>query len=159
MLLSHLAGFERSGSDQVRFRVNALASPTSLVLCVPPVLMVPPPNRQRLATTGYRLVDRLAIDVADDGTTCIVDQPWSSTAQRPTGHFTPDGQRRPVSAIVVHSSVGQISRARATAALCATALTARPSDVLRLAVELVEAASVIGLPQQQIDELPIRLGS
>lgn len=80
IIAGHLSALEAPGPDTVRFRTRALAGPGDSVVLAPwPVLYVPPVAERRLAPSGYRLIDRLCIDLDQASQTlCPTEVRWDA---------------------------------------------------------------------------------
>lgn len=59
ILVQHLAAFRRPPRDTVQFRLRTLVRRDGAILCLYPVLYMPPADEQSLADGGYLLVHRL----------------------------------------------------------------------------------------------------
>ncbi len=62
-LANHLAAIVEPSACAVRIAARALVGEHGAVLCLEPLLHFPAPDRGALADIGYRLVDRLAVDL------------------------------------------------------------------------------------------------
>lgn len=155
MVSSHLAGLLPAAPGRVRIRVRALVRGDQAVLCTFPLLLAPPPDVQSLASLGYRLLDRLVVDL-DVVSGCLIADPapWqkgAAPAQAP-GHI--GGLTHPVQVNgVVLASPGDTaapaSPAQVIAALAAEAVQGERGDILSAATLLgqrcaLEQAAVTG---------------
>jgi hypothetical protein len=161
-LAGHLAAFLPPPPDAIRLRVGVLASDQGFVACVPPLLFVPPPHRDRLSEFGFGLVDRFALDVTARGTASIVEIPWPQLRELPL----PEGHSRRAGSphllgVAFPGSDGTPSQGVAVARLARTALSGSPTTVLQTLRQLVVDVGVRyeRIAQDQIDKLPRLMAS
>lgn len=110
ILAGHLAAFLPPESGLFRLRTRALlGAHDTITLGFWPILATPPIVERRLERSGFRLVDRLVVDI--DPATALVsvsELPWPLLADVSpgTGHVSPSGRSLPITAMLVPGLAG-----------------------------------------------------
>lgn len=156
MVASHLTALHPPAPGRVRLRMRALVRGDEAVLCAFPVLFAPPLEEGPLAAAGYRVLDRLAVDLdAASGAVAVEPVPWTPLARLDPaeGHVSVVPGPLQVAAILFAPAPGAAltaSTAATVARLAAEALSGRPEDVLDVAATVAELARVepvdLGMP-------------
>lgn len=148
MVGSHLAALLPVGAGRVRLRVRALLREDRAVLCLFPLLFAPPPDEAHLEELGWRLLDRLVVDVDVDTGAVVADPaPWAVLrAMSPAlGHAGRLERPASVAGLLVPQPDGAAarpSRAQLVATLGAEAVSGERADVLTTAARLVSGCPV-----------------
>lgn len=153
ILLSHLTALTEPAPTRVRIRARALLHRGEAILCLYPLLFVPPLDEGALIAEQCSLLDALAFDV--DASTGRLVRPtvaWkaSSKGSVPLGHMSmfdlPEGGL-PVRRIVAPSSVG--TRAQMAVRIIEERLGATGSAgkaaALAAARAIVDGAEIVGV--------------
>jgi hypothetical protein len=142
-LASHLAAVVEPSASVVRVGARALVGDHDAVLCVAPLLHLPEPDRDALAALGYRLVDRLAVDLdIETGKLVVPPIPWSDLQQM--GNRDDEFEPVPVSAVLVAGTPeAPPSRAAVTAELASRVTFGSSHDGLATIATVVRCAKVL----------------
>jgi hypothetical protein len=148
MVGSHLVALTPAPADRIRLRMRALVRDDRAVLCAFPVLFAPPLEEELLVAWGYRVLDRLAVDI-DIATGAVVVEPvpWTSLAglASPEGHTGGAASPLPVTAILFAPAPGgplTPTPAATVAQLVAEALSGGREQVLEVAATLAQRAQI-----------------
>ena len=114
-LASHLTAFLSPPPGTVRIRARALMSADRIIVCLFPLLSVPPIDERALAHSGLAVVDRLALDVdIATGTVIGVPIPWPALAKlRPSSDHLGAGRSGAVAAVIEAAPAGSPAATRA----------------------------------------------
>lgn len=119
----HLSAFLQAPERTARFVVRGLMDDQGLLtLALPPLLQLPPLVERRLASVGYRIVDRLAVDVDRDARVHLTNGEWPGLADLPdgVGHVSYRGAPAQVGSILLPGAPGpRMSMAQVIAAVAA----------------------------------------
>jgi len=143
MLGSHLSALAPSDRSHVRLRARALIGDDQAILCLYPVLFIPPLNEQLLVDTGYAVVDRLAVDIETaTGVLMVPPLPWPplQSGIDQAGHASTAGPQ-PITAIITMDP-NYLSPAAVACAIAQAAMSGDRSRVLETSVRLTEQANV-----------------
>ncbi len=152
ILLRHLGALVEPPPDTVRLRMRAFVDEeqTHVVLAAPPLFQLPPMVERQVQRHGYRIVDRLAVDLTVDGRLALSASPWSiGDGTDVAGHLGALSERLPVRRLLVPAANDQTFT---TAALvhAVAATSCGPSDHrsrLRLARRLADQCT--GVPPSE----------
>lgn len=142
-LVSLLSGFLEPAGWLHRFVARALVKQGTAALCLNPVTYVPTLVERRLLSTGYSILDRLAVDVDDQGRIVVEPVPWPSLASGRAGlaHRIPGtGRSSFVIDRVLVPGLGASARQSTPELLAAIAATAITGD---RAASLYTAARIL----------------
>jgi hypothetical protein len=152
-LASHLTAFLPPAPDTVRIRVRALVSGERTVVCLAPLLFVPAIDEGVLERSGFRVIDRLALDVdLRTGEVRNPEIPWPSLSGLEGGSaHAGTGGVRPVTGVLAAAPIGSVPHtpAEMVAQLAAGGLRGSPAQLLDAAWMLVNRAD---LRSTRIDE-------
>jgi len=142
-LASHLAAAVEPSAGVVRVGARALVGDQDAVLCVAPLLHLPAPDRDALAALGYRLVDRLAVDLdIETGNLIAPPIPWS--ALRQMGNRDDGFEPIRVSAVLVAGTPATPpSRAEMTAELASRLTFGSAHDGLAAVATVMRSAKLL----------------
>lgn len=141
-LAEHLAVLVRPPVGVVRVGARALVSESKAVLCAEPLLHFPSPDREALAALGFRLIDRLAVDIdSATGQMVVSPNPWPDLRPR-VGDDIPT--RVPISTIL---SAGDValppSRATVIAQILARLTFGTPAEGLSALAAAIDEAEIV----------------
>jgi hypothetical protein len=148
MVAGHLTALHPPAPGRVRLRMRALVRGDEAVLCAFPVLFAPPLEEGPLAAAGYRVLDRLAVDLdAASGAVAVEPVPWTPLARLDPaeGHVSVVPGPLQVAAILFAPAPGAAltaSTAATVARLAAEALSGRPEEVLDVAATTAQRAHI-----------------
>lgn len=142
-LASHLAAFVEPSAGVVRVGARALVGDHGAVLCGAPLLYFPAPDRDALAALGYRLVDRLAVDLdVETGKLVVPPIPWSVLQQM--GKRDDEFEPVPVSAVLVAGTPGAPpSRAAVAAEIASRVSFGSSRDGLATVAAVIRRAELL----------------
>ena len=145
-LASHLTAFTAPAPGTVRLRARTLIGDDRIIVCLFPLLSVPPIDERALAGAGLAVVDRLVLDVdIATGTVVGVPIPWPAIGELrpPSGHLG-TGRGGAVTAVIDAAPPDSPAptRAAVVAKLAGGATHGHPEDVLDAVVRLVEQAEL-----------------
>jgi hypothetical protein len=143
-LASHLTALLPPRPGAVRIQARGVVAGGRTIMCLSPLVYVPPLAEDDLARAGLRLIDRLALDIdVNSGRVANPDIPWPTLAALRTDpmHVGPGGTRR-VDSVVVLAGAGSAppSQAIAVARIAEHALHGSADDVLDAAARVTERA-------------------
>jgi len=145
-LASHLTALVPPAAGSVRIRARALVAHGRTIMCLPPLLYMPPPEDRALSRDGLSVIDRLALDIEID-TGRMVNRaiPWPSLAELPgTAPHLGVGEPQPVSVVMDTAAPGTPPPTAATvvARLAGNGVHGSPTDLLDAATQIVEGAEL-----------------
>ena len=153
ILASHLAVFQPSPSGTTRMKMRALVSDDSTaVLAQFPIFVSPPLVERRLGRTGHRIVDSLAIDVANDGSLQMSPAQWPDLTRMPSpqGHASAPSEPHEIVAALALSPTNHPPSRGALTWMFATGMDGNSSrsERLTLAERLSGVRALPVLPAQ-----------
>ena len=153
-LASHLTAAVEPSDAVVRASARALVGDHGAVLCVAPLLHFPVPDRDALAALGYRLVDRLCVDLdIETGKLCVAPIPWPELQRM--GKSDDEFEPVPVSAVLVAGTPSAPpSRAAVTAEIASRITFGSSQNGLATVAKVVRGATLLAVsPDGVIDAL------
>lgn len=147
VLIRHLNSFVPPTAGAVRYRMRTLVNDRGMaVLAAFPLFTEPAPSERRLERYGYRIVDRLHVDVNNDGSghswiapSTPASAPIFGTVQ---GHVEMPDKSTAIRALLIPTDT-RLSRAETVLQVAASAIdTSDPASILAHAEGLVTAAPV-----------------
>jgi hypothetical protein len=167
VLGGHLSALLSPVPGTIRLKMRAVASPDGAVaLAAFPLFAAPPVTERRLERTGWRIVDRLVVDVrVDAGARAqlqLVDVPWPAlaTLDPGPGHARPATQPSVLGALLLPALPGEpppseaaVVHALATAAVGSASLEASMAAAEALARAVPHVAVSLDEPNVLYDAL------
>jgi hypothetical protein len=153
-LASHLTAAVEPSDRVVRIGARALVGDHGAVLCVAPLLHFPAPDRDALAALGYRLVNRLAVDLdIETGKLIVAPIPWPDLQLR--GNRDDEFEPVPVAVVLVAGTPSvPPSRAAVTAEIASRVTFGSSQDGLATVAKIVRGAKLVAAsPDGVIDAL------
>lgn len=147
MLGSHLTALLPLPTDHVRFRVRAAVTGTRCALAMYPLLYAGTLDGDMLSTSGFGVLDRLAVDVHVPTRTMrnvTWDPPRSAKSRSARGHVGASDSVCAIDCVFVPSTRGAATRTPASIAaeLAGEALAGARSDILDAAVAIASSAAI-----------------
>ncbi len=162
-LASHLTALVPPAAGSVRIRARALVADGRTLVCLPPLLYMPPPDDRTLRGDGLCVIDRLALDVEiDTGRMVNPPIPWPSLAELPgtTPHLGV-GEPQTISVVVDTAPPGTPppTPAAIVARLAGNGVDGSPAELLDAAIRIVDGAELRSSAPQTKEVIEALLGA